>query len=150
MALADDLKPIIDEIRGIPGSLGLRPNRVYLVRAVWSGEHTGELDETQDLTEITVGDSQPPKVKIISDEQKALGQLADGSIEIGPITPTYTGGGIAVSSLYARSLNRGETLHVKVVGPAGTNYYRITEVMTDRAMHYKFRAEPVQAAPVDL
>ena len=41
MALADDLKPVIDSIRAIPGQLGLRPNRVFLVEGSWSGDYTG-------------------------------------------------------------------------------------------------------------
>lgn len=142
MALADDLKSTIDAIRGIPGQLGLRPNRVYLMEGIWDGEYTGEGREDQFLTELTVGDSQPPRVRQLGDEAIALGNLAAGSIEIGPVTPEYTGGGFSSATLLAESVSRGDTWSVKVVGPAGTTHYRVTSVKTDRAMHYTIRAAP--------
>lgn len=143
MALADDLLPVIDAIRAIPGQLGLRPNRVYLLDGSWDGSHTGEGVEVQTETELTVGDSQPPKVRLLSDEIIAMGELAAGSLEIGPITPSYTGGGVSSATLLAQSVARGDTRTLKVVGPAGTAHYRVTSVKTDRAMHYTVRAEPV-------
>jgi hypothetical protein len=143
LALADDLLSLVDSIRAIPGQLGLRPNRVYIVDANWDGAFAGEGTEVETETEITVGDEQPPKVRILSDEQLAMGELASGSIEIGPITPSYTGGGHSATTLLAQSVARGDTRLLRVVGRAGTAHYRVTRVTTDRAMHYMMRAEPV-------
>ena len=142
MALADDLKPVIDSIRAIPGQLGLRPNRVFLVEGSWSGDYTGELNEVRDTTELLVGD-QPPKVRRLNDEQLAVGELAEGAIEVGPVTPSYTGGGVSVADLIGSALTNGETLILRLVGPEGTTHYRITKRFFDRAMHYKIQAEPV-------
>ena len=148
MTLADDLLPVIDGIRAIPGQLGLRPNRVYLVATEWDGAYTGEGEATEDADEITVGSGQPPKVRQLNDEQLAMGQLAAGAIEIGPVTPSYSGGGVSAAVLLAQAVAAGDTRHVRVVGPAGIAVYRVTSVTTHRALNFMFRCEPAGSEPI--
>lgn len=120
----------------------MRPNRVYLVESEWDGEYTGEGEETQTALELTVG-GQPPKARQLNDEQIAMGELAAGAIEIGPVTPQFSTGGFSAAMLLAQAVEKGLTRHVELVGPMGTTQFRVTSVTTDRALRYVFRGEPV-------
>jgi hypothetical protein len=114
MALADDLKPIVDSIRAIPGEMGLRPYRVYLHRRVNDGG--GLIGSRVDTdNEITVGSGQPPKVTQLSAEEMALGGYTKVSFRIGPFTPPYTGGGTNMRTLLADQID-DERAQVRLVG----------------------------------
>ena len=41
MALAQDLLPVLEHCRSIPGQIGLREHAVYLLEGTWSGDNTG-------------------------------------------------------------------------------------------------------------
>lgn len=150
MTLADDLLPMVRELRGtIPGTLaGLRPHRVYLVEKSSSGTNAGDGTITTTETEIVEGDNQPPKVKQVNDEQRALGNLSGGALIIGPITPFYNGAGTTLSSLAGDDLTaQTDTLKVRVSGPLGNNYYRISEKRLDRSLRWMLTVEPVSEVP---
>jgi hypothetical protein len=144
MTLADDLLPTVLAGRAIAGTLGFRPYRVYIVAESYTGPHTGESLANIDETEIVEGSSQPPKVRWLKDEEIAVGNLAGGTIEVGPITPEFAGGGTSLE-LLAGELDRGATRHVRIVGPKHPDgaRYRITEIRAERALRYTIRAVPV-------
>jgi hypothetical protein len=146
MALADSLKPLLGKARAIAGQLGLRPHRVYLRSGYWSGTTTGEGEETPLETEITEH-GQPPKVRTVTDERRALADLPAGSIEVGPITPIHSGGGTSVAGLLGSALGDLDTFHLRVVGPQGDHLYRVSSVKSDKALHYTITAKPVSAVP---
>lgn len=145
MAFADDLKPVLHTIRAIPGNLGLRPHQVSIIVKSYTGTHTGEGDEVIIETAITEGSGQPPKVRWLKDDEIAVGNLDSGTIEVGPITPEFSTGGLDISVIDGSSEATGETRYLKIVGPKHPNgaYYAIKEVRADRAMHFKLRAVPV-------
>jgi len=141
MSLADDLKPLARGIRGIPGQLGLRPHRVFLVTGLWSGGEVGKGHFVPDELELLEGDSAgayPPKVRQLNDERLALANLASGSLEIGPITTNA----VTANALRGVDLFDKQTLHVRVQGPTGTVRYRIAKAKLDRAIHWILTVEP--------
>lgn len=144
MTLADDLMQVVFDGRGIAGSLGFRPYRVYIVAESYTGQHTGEGGGNIDETEIVEGSNQPPKVRWLKDEEIAVGNLAGGTIEVGPITPEFSGGGTSLE-LLAGELDRGATRYVRIVGPKHPNgaQYRLAEIRAERALRYMLRAVPV-------
>lgn len=100
MSLVSDILGDIDEIRGdVPGDIGLRPFRIWVTSRAWSGTRVGVGTKTDTTTELTCA-GRPPKVKQISDADVIAsgGLYSSGDIEVGPITPAYTGGGVAVST----------------------------------------------------
>ncbi len=149
MTIADDIKVLARSIRAIPGQFGLRPHRVYLVTAEWTGIYSGDGQRVEDEVEITESDNQPPKVRWLTDDEIAVGNgaISNGTIEIGPITSEFSGGGITMAELRASTIDAGGTVVLRIVGtkyPEGA-FYRLTEVRADRVIHWKLRAAPITA-----
>ncbi|HEY3494738.1 MAG TPA: hypothetical protein VGK73_08640 [Polyangiaceae bacterium] len=145
MTLAASLRPLVRSIRGIPGSLGLRPHRVYLVQSTWGGEYVGSGNPTDVVTEIVEGGNHPPKVRQVDEERMVLSNLAQGSLEIGPITTTS----VSAEALRGLSLLDKESLRVRVDGPTGSAFYRIEKLGLDRALHWMLTVSPISNVPVE-
>lgn len=147
MTLADSLKPLARSIRGIPGTLGIRPHSVSLLEREWSGTYSGDGTRTDTSTAIVEGNGQPPKVRWLTDEDIAVGGLSAGTIEVGPITSDHDA--IArIGDIRGDDLDAGDARYLVITGPKHPNgaKYRITEVRADRAIHYTLRARPVNQA----
>lgn len=149
MTLADSLKPSLRAIRAIPGELGLRPHRAYLRRKTFPGENDLQLTVSITETELVEGNSQPPKIRQLGDERRALSGLAAGSVEIGPCTTSGTDGGVTFGELLGSALASDELLQVRISGPIGEMVYAIKGATLDRAMHYRIVCEPVSAVSPD-
>lgn len=143
MVLADGLRSLVRSIRGIPGQLGLRPHRVYLLQTAWMGEFVGAGNQYDDVTEIVEGDNQPPKVRQIDEERMALANLAQGSLEIGPITTTS----VSAEKLRGVNVQDKESFRVRVDGPTGSALYRIEKLGLDRALHWTMTVSPIANVP---
>lgn len=143
MTLADTLKAsILPFARGIPGSLGLRPHTVAVVISTWSGDYPGLGTKTEASTALVEGSNQPPKVRLLNGEELAVGQLASGTIEVGPITSTD-----AALAALKPALTAQQTIHLRVTGPitaASGDLYTITDIKMDRALHFLVQAKPVE------
>jgi len=136
-------------VRAIPGqAFGLRPYTVSVVRRSWSGSYAGEGTVTTTTTAIVESGGQPPKVRFVNDETRALGQLDSGSIEVGPITPDFAGGGTSAAVLEQSSAAAGELVHYLVTGPSFPDgaHFRLIDIRTDRALRYMVRLAPVDGA----
>lgn len=144
MALSDALRGPLESARSIAGTLGLRPYTVTVSVRSWSGDEPGEGVETVAVAPITER-GQPPRVKFLNDEQIALGQLARGAVEIGPITPAHAGGGTPIDTLVGTSAHAGEVMHFTLSGPEIPDgaRYSLTRVSSDSALHYTLTLEPV-------
>lgn len=147
MALTDDLKPALWQIRAIPGLLGLRPHTVEVAVGSWSGGATGHGTETQAWALVTEASGQNPKVRWLNDEEVALSQMPAGSCDIGPITPSFSGGGTALAALTGGSATVAQTFLIRITGPRHPNgaTYRLTQSHEDRALQYMLRATPIAA-----
>lgn len=144
MTLADDLKPLARDIRGIPGDLGIRPHSVAILEREWSGAYSGDGVKTDATYAITEGRGAPPKVRWLSDEELAVSGESSGSVDIGPITSDH--GAIArLGTIDGRNIDAGDARYIVITGPKHPNgaKYRITRVTADRAIHYMVRAAPV-------
>ncbi len=150
MTLRDDILPIAFNARGIAGSLGFRPYTVAIVTQYWpDSAHTGEGGSAPNgETTITEGGGQPPKVRWLSDKEIAFGGLSSGTIEIGPITPAFTGGGTELETIMG-DIRRGETRYVKLTGPKYPDgcRCRIVKITAEKALRYMLQVVPVTTEP---
>ena len=94
MALKDDLLPLVDDLRGIAGQLGFRPYEVYVRVTTFSGPRVGLGAATLSETRLLVG-GQNPKVRAIRSKDTVAGtaEFSNDTWEIGPLTPSFPGGG---------------------------------------------------------
>jgi len=87
-------------------------------------------------------------VRHLNDEERALGNLGSGSVEIGPITPSHAGGGITLSALTGGAMSAGQVLHYRLTGPSypAGQLFRVVDSNADSALHYTVKLEPVSAS----
>lgn len=138
-------RKIANRARRIPGAHGLRPYQVYVVTRVEGGTYTGDNPGSATTTEI-LESGYPPKVRMLNGEELALGGLAKGTIEVGPVTPVYPGGGMALADATGSALSAGDVLWLRVDWVDGTQYYRVSDRLFDRGIHWTFRGEPVSVS----
>ncbi len=147
MSLVNELRKTLFAARSIAGRLGFRVHTVALVKRYAIGQHTGDIDMSS-LLPITEQDGYPPKTVWLDDETLALANLGAGSVDVGPITPSFPGGGTDLSKLTGANLDTGDTLHLLITGPNHPEgaLYRIKEVRADKALNYRIRAVPVSTS----
>lgn len=106
MALKDDLLPLLDELRGIPGELGFRPYQVEVRKVSWSGSRPGQGTRTITSTPLLVGNGQDPKVRSVTRKDVVAGTIeaVEGQWDIGPLTPAFAGGGVDADTLNPRKI----------------------------------------------
>lgn len=115
--LAESLKRTLYRVRAIGGEKGFRTHRLYRVEADWTGQHTGEGDNLETRDEIVEGGGQPPRMRPLKGEEIALGNLAAGSWLVGPITPSFPGGGTE-PEMFSTTGPAGTELYFAIVGPS--------------------------------
>lgn len=147
MTFRDDIRALAYSVRQIPGDLGVRPYTVSVSVSTWSGATPGEGTEDVTVTAITEANGQPPKVRWLTDEERALGGYADAVIEVGPITPDFPGGGTswAVLTQSAAAAVPGTVIRYVLTGPefpSGANFERVGGT-SDRTFNYKLRLQRV-------
>jgi len=146
MTFRDDLRAICHEVRAIPADLGVRPYTVAIVTRAWSGDEPGQGTLTTTTTAITEANGAPPKVRSVSGEELLLGTTHDtGTVEVGPITPDFPGGGTLIAAL-APVVGNGQTqFHFVLTGPDYPNgaNFACREYSTDHGYHYKLTLERV-------
>lgn len=147
-SMVDDLRSIVEWARAVPGEMGLREYAVELRHTVWSQHNPGDGAPTTTVIPIKVG-GQNPKVRWLSPKELALGALPVGTIEIGPVTPSCSAGGVAVSDLLGQSLEHGTEQLVWIQGPKVPDgaFYRITAREADHALRLTLRCELAGASP---
>lgn len=126
--------------RAIPHQFGLREFTVDVVRVARGEYQRGPSVATK--TRITNGGGSNPKVRELSGEERALGGYESGTIEVGPITPEYTVGGVTGGTPLETldpELEDGEQLYYLITGPGqptGGGRYVFDGVKTDKALHF--------------
>ena len=144
---AEDALADLWEGRAEAGIAGFRLHSVTIVDRAWSGQHTGEGAQYETVAPIVEAGGQPPKVRWLNDEERALGNLGAGTVEVGPITPAFPGGGTSLD-LLASVLEIGATRGLLIKGPKHPTgaLYRITDLQNERALRYMLRGSPVAVA----
>lgn len=145
MTLRDSMLPALNAIRSIPGALGLRPYSVAVVVRTFSGDELGEGTPTTTTTAITEANGQPPKVRLLSNEQLALAGYDKQTWRIGPITPDFFGGGTPIGLLNQRGIAGNAEPHVVLTGPDFPNgaNMRVVRLDSDHGMHYTLDVQRV-------
>ena len=91
MTLRDRIQAVAERLRGVPGTLGMRPWTVSVRRREWSGERVGVGVPTDFDTPLSVqfGRSNP-RVQEISNRDVVAsgGAFSSGDIKVGPLTPS--------------------------------------------------------------
>jgi hypothetical protein len=128
--------------------MGLRPYSVSVITRTRSGDYGLQGSEVTETVTITESGGYPPKVRFLSDKELALGDLASGSVEVGPITPSHSGGGTLLATLTGDSLENRQLYHFRITGPEFPDgqLFRLVNVKSDRALHYKLTISPVAAS----
>jgi len=145
MTLASGLKGLAYSVRGIAGALGVRPHAVSILKRSWSGSQPGDGTQTDVERMIHEGGGQPPKVRWLTEEQLTVGNLEAGTVEIGPITPSFRGGGTDLSFLDGSQLEAKEARYLRITGPMHPKgaIYKVIKLTADHALHYTITASPV-------
>jgi hypothetical protein len=138
MSLRDDLLPVFDDARTLIDELGLRTSRVILRTRSWDGGSVrmGDADDT-DLELVP-----RPKVR----------ESAPGYITVGPITPTYPGGGYTAEQLFPENtLEENEERFWVVIGLDGEERsYRVASIDSRRAFRLMFTLQALDRPDPDF
>lgn len=150
MSAADAYRAIAYAARAIPGAdFGLREHTVSLLLRLTSGNVRDV--HAEDEQPITEANNQPPKVRWLNEEELTVGGLPKGTIEVGPITPAFPGGGTDLTSIQGADLRAGDQRYLRIRGPmiGGDEgaLYMITKIDASRALRIMLQAKPVEAAP---
>lgn len=130
MTFRDRLNAIADRVRRTPVALDERPTTVRIRTRTWAGGRRGSDGPTTD-TDVTL--TPTPKVREVNqrDIAASAGRYILGDVKVGPITPTYPGGGYTMEQL-APTITEGgiEIIYVLAGGVEG-EYARV-DLATDR------------------
>ena len=145
MTFAEGLRPILANARGIGGNLGLRPHSVSILTVDESANtHTGDGSETTSETAL-LEDGQNPKVRWLSDEQRALAQDTTGAeVTVGPLSPDHQIGGVTIAELSGTALATGDRLYLLITGPKHPSgkRYAIKKITAHSALRYMVDCTP--------
>lgn len=145
--MRDSLRRLAHSIRAIPDrQFGIRPYTVSVVLRTWSGSYTGDGSPTDTETSVTEANGAAPKVRWLDGEERALNDLPEGSLEVGPITPDFAGGGTSIGTLTQTAASSQDEVLWKVTGPEFPSgaLFRVADVTSHRALHYTVRLKPLE------
>lgn len=135
MSFRTDILGDIDDVRSLRGEDGvdIQTVSVTIVRRTWSGGRRGAgVLTTTTLTAL------PQRYKVREISQKLVassgGRFEMGDVRVGPITPSYTGGGVTPAELQPSGTQGVEIVYVLAGSIAGD--YTAVDVDTARAFSY--------------
>lgn len=142
MTFREDMRELIDSIRGpIPGELGLRQIRSFVVTREWTGSMVGQGTSTVLIREILCDVYSPKVVEVSSRDIVASGgQFEQGDVSIGPVTPPWLTGGVNSALLNPDPSGSPTEVYVCTVEPevdgGSINWY--TRISTDKSFaHFR-------------
>lgn len=92
MSLRDQLLPVVEAIRGIPVTMGLRLHTVSLVTREWDGDRVGlgNSEDTETVITVANGTGNVRVQQVSSRDVVASGGLLTAQdLKVGPFTPGY-------------------------------------------------------------
>ena len=145
MSLRDDLLPVVDQVRGIPGALGIRGTSVRVLRRTWSGGRRG----SGTASDATVADlAAKYKVRLVTMREIASsgGKFEAGDVRVGPITPSDGGSvGYTPEELAPTGGSGDEIVHQLTGELAGE--YRLVATDFAAALHYTLTLRRTRVTP---
>jgi hypothetical protein len=139
-SLAEKLRSTVHRGRGIAGTLGFRPHRVYILDEQGDPE-TGAAQGFAERLEITEGSGQPPRITMKKGEDIAFGNSPQNIVEIGPITPRD---GRLKEILFPETAPlEGQFITLLIVGPNWPTgeRFRVLNVDGDKALRWVITAQ---------
>ena len=143
--LNEEISAASDQVRAIPGILGLRPYQVSVRKRTWTGERVGLGTKTDADGYLTVADGYSPRVKQLTQKDIVAsgGLYSDQDLEI-TITASYDvvcgTGGYDPSFFDPLPTSSPIEIYFKVYGPGlpsiGAWYKKISQRL-DSATTYK-------------
>lgn len=132
------LLPVFDSARTLIDDLGLRTSRVILRTRTWDGGSVRMGDPTDEDLEL----NPRPKVR----------DIAPGRLAVGPITPSYAGGGYTPAQLFPDdTLDADEERFWVVIGLDGEEReYRVSSIDSRRAFRLMFELESLHHPDPDF
>lgn len=118
MSLKDDLLPLVDTLRAIPGELGFRPFQVWVRKTTYAGPRVSVGASTFTETRLLVN-GQNPKVRELKGKDVVAGtpEMAASTFEIGPVTPSFPGGGVSYGTINPTKTSVPTTVLFVLKGP---------------------------------
>lgn len=118
MGLRDELLPLVENLRAIPGELGFRQFSVFIRTTKWTGARVGLGTPTVSTVQLLVG-GQNPKVRQVRQKDVVAGsdEFQNALWEIGPVTPTFSGGGYSADDLGPINDGTPTTMEYILKGP---------------------------------
>lgn len=92
MSLRDQLLPVVETIRGIPVTMGLRLHTVSLVTREWDGDRVGlgNSEDTETVVTVANGTGNVRVQQVTSRDVVASGgALTAQDLKVGPFTPGF-------------------------------------------------------------
>jgi hypothetical protein len=136
LSFRTDLLHVVDEVRALRGpspGLDIQTVALTIVRRTWSGGRRGAGTATDVILTAL-----PMRYKIrgLSEKQIASsgGRLEAGDVKVGPITPSYPGGGVTPDQLKPSGTTGGEVIHILTGASAGE--YTVVDIDTMKAFSY--------------
>lgn len=148
--IRDSLLPVVDALRQLPNSFGLRRYSVAIRSRTWSGNYPGELTPTDTDTVI----NPPPRVRNVSPEEVASsgGTYEAGDYMIEAITPSYTSltgttGGYTPAQLRIRpGAGSNNDVAIILTGDEGSFECELVKANFDRPFRYWLVARRIHGA----
>lgn len=146
MTFRKGLMPIVDRIRGIPDTLGLRDYTVTIRVRSWSGSRPGVDNSSSSDADTTFwvdGGTHRPRVVQVTQRDiiASGGALQDQDIKVGPVTPSYGGGGVDITTFDPSNLDGPAEVLFKVEGPgmaSGGSWFRKVSQDCSKSFSYFF------------
>lgn len=143
----DDLLDVVEDVREIPGDLGLRLFSVEVFKRIYSGERVG-VGTAYDVTKVLLVASFKPKVvQVTSRDIIASGGLyQEQDLRVGPLTPTK----INVPDFDPPTGSQPLELLFRITGPgyeAGAWFKKIN-MLTTRPFRYEFVVRATAERPM--
>jgi hypothetical protein len=119
--LAQGLLPLLDAVRGIPGTLGFRPISVTVRVVTWTGTKPGQGAQSYVDTPLLVGNgTQNPRVIQVTDKDALASNslYTNQAVKVGPLTPAFAaslgspGGGVTAAQLNPPLAAAGSTTEI--------------------------------------
>lgn len=146
MGFRDNIRKLAFNLRRLPGErFQIRPYTIEVHVTTWSGAKPGEGVKTTTSTPIVEAHGQPPKIRWLSDEELALAAIGSATIEVGPVTPDFPGGGTSWDTLTQASAPTNALVRYWLVGPEFPDgaYFERIGGDSSKAFGYKLRLQRI-------
>lgn len=144
---AEDALADLYEGRAEAGLAGFRPHTIAVVYRFAAGSPRSIVGD--EVIPITEANGQSPKMRIVSEEERTIAGLPEGTLDWGPITPAFPGGGTNIATLRGDELQQGDLLLYRVDGPMYPTgaYFSKVSLTHDRALRIMLRIQPRETIP---